>query len=120
VNNFHLYQQTPHVSCIIQEVSWLDLIVIPLYYPIIIHIKPSKSWVFQAFSRQEHGSFASGTDRQRRLSFASPHWRRLARLWAALDAVHRLNKALAALVLDGHRMVPLVICYMGMNQNPGT
>lgn len=42
---------------------------------------------------QEHGSFASGTDRQRRLSFASPHWRRLARLWAALDAVHRLNKA---------------------------
>ncbi|CAK9054426.1 Transmembrane 9 superfamily member 4 (Endomembrane protein 10) (Transmembrane nine protein 4) (AtTMN4) [Durusdinium trenchii] len=42
---------------------------------------------------QEHGAFAAATDRRRRLSFTAPHWRRLARLWAALDAVHRLNKA---------------------------
>ena len=42
---------------------------------------------------QEHGFFVSSTDRQRRLHFRSPHWRRVARLFVALDGVHRLNKA---------------------------
>lgn len=42
-------------------------------------------------STEEDGDFAASSDRVRRLSFGGSELRRMARLWAALDAVHRLN-----------------------------
>lgn len=41
----------------------------------------------------EDGSFRAGSDRQRRLCFEPKNYWRLARLFGALDAVHRLNTA---------------------------
>jgi len=41
---------------------------------------------------QEDGDFSAAIDRQHRLALVSRNFRRIARLFAALDMVHRLNK----------------------------